>query len=257
MSGRFSGKVAVVTGASKGIGAAIAVRLASEGASVAVNYARDKAGADAVVAAIEKAAAAAGDKGVRAVAVQGDLSVEADVRRVFAGVKAAFGRADVLVNNAGVYEFAPLEAITVDHYRRQFDLNVLGLLLSSQEAVKLMGAAGGVIVNISSVVAVSAPPATAVYSGTKGAVDSITQALARELGPRKIRVVSINPGLVDTEGVRSAGIHESEMKKAVEAQTPVGRIGRPEDIAAAVAYVASDDAAWVSGETLVVSGGYR
>jgi 3-oxoacyl-[acyl-carrier protein] reductase len=252
MSQRLSGKVAVVTGASKGIGAAIARQLAAEGAAVVVNYASSKAGADKVVAAIK-------DKGGKAVAVQADVSKPADVRRLFAEAKQAFGRLDVLVNNAGIYEFAPLEEVTPEHFHRQFDLNVLGLLLATQEAVKLFGPSGGSVINISSVVATSAPPAASVYSATKGAVDTITRSLAKELGPRKVRVNSINPGMVETEGTTSAGITggESDFRKQFEARAPLGRIGRPEDVAPAAVFLASAESAWITGETFYIAGGYR
>jgi 3-oxoacyl-[acyl-carrier protein] reductase len=250
MTQRLAGKVALVTGASKGIGAAIARQLATEGAAVVVNYAASKAGADRVVDQIVTA-------GGKAVAVQSDLSQPGDIVRLLAETKQAFGKLDILVNNAGIYEFAALEAITVEHYRKQFDLNVLGLLLTTQEAVKLFGPEGGNIINISSVVATARIPASAVYSGTKAAVEAITRSLAAELGPRKIRVNSINPGMVETEGVHSAGIAESDFRKQIESQTPLGRIGQPDDIAKAVAFFASPDASWITGETLYISGGNR
>jgi 3-oxoacyl-[acyl-carrier protein] reductase len=252
MSQKFAGKVAVVTGASKGIGASIAKHLAAAGAAVVVNYSSSKAGADAVV----KEIAAQGGK---ALAVQGNMTSQADITRLFAEAKKAFGRLDVLVNNAGIYEFAPLEAITAEHFHKVFDLNVLGLLLASQEAVKHMGPEGGAIVNISSVVATFSPPQTSVYSATKAAVDAITRGLAKELGPRKIRINSVNPGMVETEGTSSAGIVDAEnaMRKGIEAQTPLGRIGQPQDIAPAVVFLASSDAAWITGETLFISGGFR
>jgi 3-oxoacyl-[acyl-carrier protein] reductase len=247
MAKKLAGKVAVVTGASKGIGTAIALQLAAEGAGVVVNYSSDKAGADRVVGEIT-------GSGGKAVAVQANLSKEADVRRLFAETDKAFGKLDVLVNNAGIYEFAPLENVTAQHFHKLFDLNVLGLLLASQEAAKRFGNNGGSIVNISSVVAKAAPPNTAVYSATKAAVDAVTKSLAKELGPRHIRVNSINPGMVETEGFRSAGIHESDLRKQVEAQTPLGRIGQPRDIAPAVVFFASDDARWITGETLDIAG---
>ena len=247
---RLKGKVAVVTGASKGIGAAIAKQLADAGAAVVVNYASSKAGADKVVAAIA-------DNGGKAVAVQADLANEADVRRLFAETKQAFGRLDVLVNNVGIYEFAPIASVTAELFHKQFNLNVLGLLLATQEAVKLFGPAGGSVVNISSVVATTAVPNSSVYSGTKGAVDSITRSLAAELGPRKIRVNAINPGMVQTEGTQSGGIDDSDFRKETEADTPLGRIGVPGDIAPAAVFLASDDAAWITGETLHISGGNR
>jgi 3-oxoacyl-[acyl-carrier protein] reductase len=249
-SSKLSGKVALVTGASKGIGASIARHLAAEGASVIVNYASSKSGADKVVADIASA-------GGKAVAVQADMAKKAEIERLFAETKKAFGRLDILVNNAGIYEFAPLENVTEELFLKQFNLNVLGLLLASQAAVKLFDSAGGSIVNISSVVSTLGFPNASVYSGTKGAVDSITRSLARELGPRGIRVNAINPGMVETEGTHSAGITESEMRKQVEAQTPLGRIGKPHDIAGAAVFLASSDSSWITGEMLVISGGNR
>ena len=250
MSGKLEGKVAVVTGASKGIGAAIARHLAKAGASVVVNYSASKAGADRVVSEI----AASGGK---AIAVQADVSKEADVTRLFAETKKAFGRLDVLVNNAGIYEFAPIENVTAEHFHKMYDLNVLGLLLATREAVKLIGPAGGSIINVSSVVARSPQPTTSVYSSTKAAVDAVTIALSLELGPKKIRVNSINPGMVETEGTQSTGIIGSDFHKQVTGQTPLGRIGQPDDIAPAAVFLASDDARWVTGETLYLSGGMR
>lgn len=250
MSKKLNGQVAVVTGASKGIGAEIARHLAGEGASVVVNYASSKAGADKVVNDITKA-------GGKAVAVQADLSKPTEIPKLFAEAKKAFGKLDILVNNAGVYEFAPLEAITPDHYNRQFNLNVLGLLLATQEAVKLFDAKGGTVINISSVIATAAFPNTSVYTATKAAVDGITRSLAAELGPKKIRVNSINPGMVETEGTHAMGIPESDFRKQVESQTPLGRIGRVDDIAPAVSFLASDDAKWVTGQTWHISGGSR
>ncbi len=250
MSKKLAGKVAVVTGASKGIGAAIARQLASDGASVVVNYASSKQGAEKVVAEIV-------ERGGKATAVKANVAKKAEIEQLFAEAKRAFGSVDILVNNAGIYEFSPLESITEDHFHRQFDLNVLGLILASQEAAKHFGAAGGSIVNISSVVSTLAPPNAAVYSATKAAVDAVTKSLAKELGPRHIRVNSINPGMVETEGTHSAGITESDMRKQTEAQTPLGRIGQPQDIAPAVAFLASEDAAWITGETLYISGGLR
>jgi 3-oxoacyl-[acyl-carrier protein] reductase len=250
MSRRLEGKVAVVTGSSKGIGASIAKHLAQEGAAVVVNYASSKQGADRVVGEIT-------GKGGRAIAVQADVAKLAEVKCLFAEAKQAFGRVDVLVNNAGIYEFAPLEEVTPEHFHKLFDLNVLGLILASQEAVKHFGYAGGSIVNISSVVATSAPPETSVYSATKAAVDAVTRSLAKELGPRKIRVNSINPGMVETEGVHAAGLSSGDFRNQIEAQTPLGRIGRPEDIAPAAVFLASDDSAWITGETFYISGGFR
>jgi 3-oxoacyl-[acyl-carrier protein] reductase len=247
---RLSGKVAVVTGASKGIGAAIAEHLAAEGASVVVNYASSKTGADAVVTRINK-------KGGKAVAIQADISKPNDINRLFAQTKAAYGKLDVLVNNAGTYEFSPLESITTDHFHKQFNLNVLGLLLTTQEAVKLIGPAGGSIINISSIVGPMPLPNAAVYSATKAAVDAVTIALSKELGPKKIRVNSLNPGMVETEGLHAVGFAESDFRKTVESQTPLGRIGQPEDIARAAVFFASDDAGWVTGQTLILAGGQR
>jgi 3-oxoacyl-[acyl-carrier protein] reductase len=250
MSEKLEGKVAVVTGASKGIGASIALQLSAEGAAVVVNYAASKEGAERVVAKIAA-------KGGRAKAVQADVAKKADIQRLFAETKAAFGRLDILVNNAGIYEFSPLEAITPEHFHKQFDLNVLGLLLTTQEAVKHFGPSGGSIVNISSVVATLAPPNGSVYSGTKAAVNAITKSLAKELGPSKIRVNAINPGMVETEGLHAAGIPESDFRRQVEAQTPLGRIGQPQDIAPAAVFLASSDSGWITGETLYISGGNR
>ncbi len=247
---RLKNKVAVVTGASKGIGAGIAKSLAEEGASVVVNYASSKEGADRVVAEIVR-------KGGKAVAVQGDVSKGSDVRRIFAETKKAYGTLDVLINNAGIYEFAPLGEITEDQFHRQFNTNVLGLILATQEAVKLFGAEGGSIINIGSVVSSQTPPTTAVYTATKGAVDAVTHVLAKELGPKKIRVNSINPGMVETEGVHTSGIIGSDFQKQVESQTPLGRIGQPDDIAPIAVFLASADSGWLTGETLIASGGLR
>jgi len=250
MTDKLSGRVAVVTGASKGIGAAIAVHLAAEGAAVVVNYASSKAGAERVVAAIT-------GRGGRAVAVQADLARKADIQRLFAETRAAFGRLDVLVNNAGVYEFAPLEDVTAEQFHRLFDLNVLGLLLATQEAVRHFGPEGGSVINISSVVATAAPANASVYSATKAAVDAVTRSLAKELGPRKVRVNAINPGMVETEGTHAQGIPSSDLRKQVEAQTPLGRIGQPGDIGPAAAFLASTDSGWITGETIHIAGGYR
>jgi 3-oxoacyl-[acyl-carrier protein] reductase len=250
MPGRLTGKSALVTGASKGIGAEIARRLAAEGAAVIVNYAASRAGADKVVADITRA-------GGRAVAVQADVSKEADVRRLFAEAAAAFGRVNILVNNAGVYEFGPIEEMTEAQYRRLFDLNVLGLLLVTRDAVRQFGPEGGSIINIGSVAATSAPATGSVYSATKGAVDTITKSLAKELGPRMIRVNAVNPGMVQTEGTQAQGITESDWAKQIAAQTPLRRLGQPGDIAPVVAFMASDDARWITGETIIVSGGDR
>lgn len=250
MSVKLKGKVAVVTGASKGIGAAIARELAAEGAAVVVNYAASKDGADRVVADIV-------GQGGKAIAIRANVAKEEEIRHLFAETREKFGRLDILVNNAGVYEFAPLEDVTPELFHKMFDLNVLGLILSSREAVKHFGPAGGNIVNISSVAATSAPPNTSVYSATKAAVDAVTRSLAQELGPRHIRVNSINPGMVETEGVHAAGLSNGDFQKQFVAHTPLGRIGQPEDIAPAVAYLASADSAWVTGETLHIAGGFR
>jgi len=245
---RLKGKVAVVTGASKGIGASIAEHFGAEGASVVVNYSTSKSGADAVVKRITA-------KGGKAIAVQADVSQPKDVTRLFAETKAAYGKLDVLVNNAGIYEFAPLESITPEHFHKQFNLNVLGLLLTTQEAVKLIDGNGGSIINIGSIVG-SMPVATgSVYSATKGAVDNITISLSKELGPKKIRVNSLDPGMVETEGFHTAGLTESDFRKTVESQTPLGRIAQPEDIARAAVFFASDEAGWVTGQALIAAGG--
>ena len=250
MAGKLEGKVAVVTGASKGIGASIALHLAAEGAAVVVNYSSSKEGADRIVGEIV-------GNGGRAIAVQANVAKEGDVRRLFAESKRALGRLDILVNNAGVYEFLPLEQVTPPHFHRMFDLNVLGLILASQEAAKQFGEAGGSIINISSVVATAAPPTASVYSATKAAVDAVTRSLAQELGGRKIRVNSINPGMVETEGVRTMGIAEGEFRKNYEAQAPLHRIGQPADVAPMAVFLASEDAGWITGETFYVAGGFR
>ncbi len=247
---KLSNKVAVVTGASKGIGAGIAKSLAAEGAAVVVNYASSKEGADSVVAEIVR-------KGGKAVAVQGDVSKLNDVKRIFAETKKAFGRLDVLVNNAGVYQFAPLGEITEEQFHRHFNTNVLGLLLATQEALNLFGPEGGSIINIGSTASSLTPPTTVVYTATKGAVDAVTHVLAKELGPKKIRVNSINPGMVETEGVQSAGFIGSDFQKQLEAQTPLGRIAQPDDIAPIAVFLASADSGWLTGETLLASGGLR
>jgi 3-oxoacyl-[acyl-carrier protein] reductase len=250
MSKKLQEQVAVVTGASKGIGAAIAEYIAAAGAAVVVNYASSRAGAEAVVQRIRQA-------GGKSVAVQADVSKPDDIRRLFAETKKAFGKLDLLVNNAGVYEFAPLEAISAEHFHKHFDLNVLGLLLTTQEAVKHFGPSGGSIVNISSVAATSALPNASVYSGTKAAVDAITRSLAQELGPRKIRVNAVSPGMVETEGLHTAGMAGGDFQRQFEAQAPLGRIGQPQDIAPAVVFLASPESAWITGENLYVSGGLR
>lgn len=246
---KLEGKVAVVTGASKGIGAAIAKALARDGAAVVVNYASSKAGADAVVEAITAA-------GGRAIAVQGDVTKAAQAHNLIEAAVTAFGRLDVLVNNSGIYEFAALEEVTEEHYRRIFDVNVLGVLLATQAAAKQLGE-GGSIVNISSVVTDVETPTTAVYTGTKGALNAISGVLANELAPRRIRVNVVSPGFVVTEGTHTAGIAGSEMEAGFVAQTPLGRSGQPDDIAGVVAFLASDDARWVTGEVINASGGIR
>jgi 3-oxoacyl-[acyl-carrier protein] reductase len=245
---KLKGQVAVVTGASKGIGAGIAKALAAEGASIIVNYSSSKSGADKVVAEITS-------KGGKAVAVQGDVSKQADITRRFAETKKSFGRLDILVNNAGVYEFAPLEAVTEDSFHKQFNLNVLGLILTSQAAVKQFGPSGGKIINIGSVVSTITPANASVYSASKSAVDAVTKSLAKELGPRKIRVNSINPGMVITEGLQTAGFEGSDFQKDFESKAPLGRVGQPDDIAPAAVFLASNDSAWLTGETLVIAGG--
>ncbi len=249
-SKKLAGKVVVVTGASKGIGAAIAKKLAAEGAAVVVNYASSKADGEKVAKEITA-------HGGKAIAVQGNMSQQEEIERLFASSKKAFGRVDILVNNAGIYEFLPLDKVTEEHFHKQFNLNVLGLLLASQAAARQFDGAGGSIINISSVVSTLAVPESAVYSGTKGAVDAITRSLASELGPRGIRVNAIRPGMVETQGTHSAGITESDMRKRVEAQTPLRRIGQPQDVAGAAVFLASDESSWITGETFVISGGYR
>jgi 3-oxoacyl-[acyl-carrier protein] reductase len=246
---KLSGKVAVVTGASKGIGAGIAKALAAEGAAVIVNYASSKAGADAVVEVISAA-------GGQAVAVQGDVTKEADAKALVDAALHHFGRLDILVNNSGVYEFSGIETLTEDQYRRMFDVNVLGTLLPTKAAVPHLGE-GASIINISSVVTSVLMPESAIYTGTKGAVDAITGVLANELGPRKIRVNAINPGVVETEGTHSAGVVGSELEAGFAAQTPLGRIGQPGDIAKIAVFLASNDSGWLTGEKLVASGGLR
>ena len=250
MAKKLAGKVAVVTGASKGIGAAIARHLAMEGAAVVVNYATSKTGAERVAAEIVA-------NGGKALAVQADVSKKEQVERLFSEAKKTFRRVDVLVNNAGIYEFAPLENVTADHFHKHFNLNVLGLIFATQEAVKHFGAEGGSVVNISSVVSTLGVPGASVYSATKAAVDAVTRSLAKELGPRHVRVNSINPGMIETEGIHAAGIAESEMRKQIETLTPLGRIGQPEDIAPVAVFLASPDSGWVTGETFYISGGYR
>jgi 3-oxoacyl-[acyl-carrier protein] reductase len=248
--GKLNGRVAVVTGASKGIGAGIAKELAAEGAAVVVNYASSKADADRVVADIA-------GKGGKAVAVQADVSKEADVERLFGETKKAYGTLDVLVNNAGVYQFAPLEGVTEQEFHRQFGTNVLGLILATREAAKHFSERGGSVINIGSVASRLTPPASVVYSATKGAVDAVTQVLSKELGPKKIRVNSINPGVVETEGFHAAGFSGSDFEKNAVAQTPLGRTGRPGDIAPLAVFLASPESQWVTGQILLASGGLQ
>ncbi|MEH1933672.1 MAG: glucose 1-dehydrogenase [Nostoc sp.] len=247
---KLEGKIAVVTGASKGIGAAIAKHLAAEGASVVVNYASSKEGADRVVDEIVS-------DGGKAIAVQANVAQKAEIERLFEKTQQVFGKLDILVNNAGIYENFPLEDITEEHFHKQFDLNVLGLILTSQQGAKHFGAAGGSIINISSVVSTLTPPNSSVYSATKAAVDAVTKSLAKELGSRNIRVNSINPGMIETEGTHTAGMIESDFRKQIEAQTPLGRIGQPQDIAPVAVFLASSDSAWITGEALYVTGGLR
>lgn len=246
---KLKGKVAIVTGASKGIGAAIAKSLAADGASVVVNYASSKAGADAVVAEI-------GAAGGKAVAVHADVSKSADAQALVDAAIKQFGQLDILVNNSGVYGFAPIENITEEDFHRHFNINVLGLLLTTQAAVKHLGE-GSSIINIGSVVTRITPPGSAVYTGTKGAVDAITGVLSRELGPRKIRVNALNPGMIETEGAHTAGFIGSDFEAGVIAQTPLGRTGQPNDIASIAVFLASDDSYWLTGEQLYAGGGVR
>lgn len=246
---KLAGKVAVVTGASKGIGAAIAKQLAADGASVVVNYASSKAGADKVVSEIAA-------QGGKAVAVQADVAKKADIERLFAETKKAYGKLDVLVNNAGIYEFLLLEQVTEEHFHKQFNLNVLGLVLTTQEALKQFPGTSSII-NISSVAATSPGPGGSIYSATKAAVNAVTQSLAKELGSRKIRVNNISPGMIETEGVHAAGFAQSDFRKMIEAQTPLGRIGQPDEVATVATFLASADSGWITGETFHVAGGYR
>ena len=247
---KLSGKVAIVTGASKGIGAGIAKAIAAEGASVVVNYASAKSDADKIVDEILKA-------GGKAVAVQVNVAKKSEVQRLFADAEKAFGKIDILVNNAGVYEFVPLEDITEQQFHRMFDTNVLGMLLVTQEAVKHFNLNGGSIINIGSLASSLTPPTAVVYNATKGAVDAITRTLAKELGPRRIRVNSINPGMVVTEGSIASGFTEGDFRKMFESQSPLGRVGDPKDIAPAAVFFASDDSSWITGETLLIAGGLR
>ncbi|AHF93150.1 dehydrogenase of unknown specificity [Opitutaceae bacterium TAV1] len=246
---KLAGKTALVTGASKGIGAAIARHLAAAGATVVVNYASSREAAERVVSTITAA-------GGKAIAMQADVSKKPDIDRLFSEAKAAFGRIDILVNNAGIFDFAPLAEVTETHFHRQFDLNVLGLLLASQQAAAQFDPeAGGVIINISSLVSTAAPAGASVYSATKAAVDAISRSLAKELGPRRIRVNSLNPGMVETEGFHAAGFEGSDFQKDVVSRTPLGRIGQPDDIGRVAVFLASDDSGWVTGQSLPVSGG--
>jgi len=249
-NGKLTDKVAVVTGASKGIGAGIAKQLALEGASVVVNYASSKSDADKVVDEISK-------RGGKAIAVQGDVAKKKDIERLFAEAKKAFGKIDILVNNAGVYDFKPLEEITENEFHREFNTNVLGMMLATQESLKHFGPEGGSIINIGSLASSLTPPTGVIYNATKGAVDAITRTLAKELGPKKIRVNSINPGMVITEGAVAGGYTEGDMRKMFESQTPLGRVGETDDIAPAAVFFASDDSKWITGETLRVAGGLR
>jgi 3-oxoacyl-[acyl-carrier protein] reductase len=246
---KLTGKVAVITGASKGIGAAIAKAFASEGASVVVNYSSSRDGADAVVKEIT-------ESGGKAIAVRGDVTKQADTQAIVNAAIENYGKLDIVVNNSGVYEFAPVEAITEEQFHRQFNTNVLGLLLVTQAAIKHLGE-GSSIINIGSAVTRITPPASAVYTGTKGAVDAITGVFSREFGEKKIRVNSINPGMIETEGAHAAGFIGSEFQQAAVAQTPLGRIGQPDDIASVAVFLASDDSAWLTGEQLTASGGLR
>jgi 3-oxoacyl-[acyl-carrier protein] reductase len=248
--GKLNNKVAVVTGASKGIGAGIARSLAAEGAAVVVNYSSSKQGADKVVAEIKR-------QGGKAIAIQADVAKGDDVRRLFAETKKEFGRLDVLVNNAGVYQFAPLADITEEQFHRQFNTNVLGALLTTQEASKYFDGEGGSVINVGSAASSLNPPEAAVYTATKGALDSVTRTLAKELGPRKIRVNSINPGVVNTEGTVAQGIIGSDFQKNYQAQTPLGRYAEPEDIAPVAVFLASSDSSWLTGELVTASGGLR
>ena len=250
MTKKLEGKVAVVTGASKGIGAGIAKALADEGAAVVVNYSSSQQGADRVVAEIT-------GRGGRAIAVQGDVSKPAHIERLFSEAMKAFGRLDILVNNAGVYELSPLEGVTEDLFHKHFNLNVLGLLLTTKESVKHMGPEGGSIINIGSGASSIRPPNSAVYTATKAAVDAITGVLAKELGPRKIRVNSINPGVIETEGLHASGSVGIDFQKMAAAQAPLGRVGQPDDIAPTAVYLASSDSKYMTGETLLVAGGLK
>src|SRR6266513_2150790 len=249
-NGKLAGKIAVVTGASKGIGADIAKQFAAEGAAVVVNYASSKEGADRVVDQIAK-------RGGKAIAVRANVASKTDIQHLFAEAKKSFGKIDILVNNAGVYQFAPLEEITEEEFHREFNTNVLGMTLATHEALKHFSREGGSIINIGSLASSLTPPTALVYNATKGAVDAITRTLAKELGPRKIRTNSINPGMVITEGAVAGGYTEGDMRKMFESQTPLGRVGETEDIAPAAIFFASDDSKWITGETLLIAGGLR
>ena len=243
-------KVGVITGASKGIGASIAEHLAAEGASVVVNYATSQAGADAVAGWIVA-------KGGKAIAIRADVSRPGDIERLFKQTRDFYGKLDILVNNAGVFQFAPLDAVTPEDIRRHFDLNVIGLILTTQAAVRLIGPEGGSIINIGSIVGSMPAPNASAYSATKAAVDAITISLSQELGPRKIRVNSLSPGMVETEGLRTAGLDQGEFRAQQDRKTPLGRIAQPEDIALAATFLASDDARWITGQVIVAAGGMR
>jgi 3-oxoacyl-[acyl-carrier protein] reductase len=249
-SNKLAGKVAVVTGAGKGIGAAIAKALAAEGAAVVVNYSSSRESADRVVGEITS-------NGGRAVAVQANIAKKADIERLFAETKKAFGALDILVNNAGIYEFAPLGQITEEHFNKHFNLNVLGLILATQEALKYFNPAGGSVINISSIASTGALPGGSVYSATKASVDAVTRVLAKELAGRKIRINAINPGMIETEGLHATGIAASDFRKETEKQIPLGRIGQPSDVAPAVVFLASSDSSWITGETVFITGGMR
>jgi len=247
---KLSGKVAVVTGASKGIGASIAEHLAAEGASVVVNYVNSRADADAVVARIK-------ERGGKATAVQANVARSNDIEHLFSEIRKAYGKVHILVNNAGLYEFAPLEAITAEHIQKHLNLNVTGLLLTTQAAVKLMGPQGGSIINIGSIVGPMPVPRASAYSASKAAADAITISLSQELGPRKIRVNSLDPGMIETDGLRASGMDKGAFREQQERETPLGRIGQPDDIALAATFLASDDSRWITGQVIVASGGRR
>jgi len=250
MTKKLVEKVALVTGASKGIGAAIALKFAEEGAAVVVNYSSSREGAQRVVDEIVR-------HGGRAIAVKANITDQGEMKKLFSEAIKAFGKLDILVNNAGVYEFASIEEITPEHFHKMFHLNVFALLFATQEAVKLFGPSGGSVINMSSIASTITMADASVYSATKAAVDAITKCLSKELGPRNIRVNAINPGFVETEGIHAAGLGEGELRKTFESETPLGRLGKPEDIAAAAVFFASDDASWITGETLIIAGGFQ